>query len=215
MGGRMIKRDGRGRGLTLLEVMVAIATGAVIFAIAMGVLLTTNQTANQAMGHEALLQEAQVAMKEIRSVLEKAVWPEDMAATAVAGANVVFLKNGLALFSSHQPTTTGRICRYEFLNMKGVPGKEDTQTTTAGYQQIVPGGAGKPEFRPFSREFASTVEFRYATQVGADLQPVWLEGLPSGQKPQLIWVDLVMRDLSRRDRRGRVEEVRLTTAISL
>lgn len=207
-------QDRRHRAVTLLEVLVAIAAAAVIFAIAMGILITTNQTANRAIAHESLLQQAELAMKKVQSAIEATVWPEDVASSPPTQAALVFTTNSLALLSSWHPTRAGRFCRYEFVTIEKVPDKGDVRTI-AGYLCDDPGGGPKPTFEKLGGEFDSAIQFRYATQVGPDLQPVWQESLPTGQKPRLIWIELVVRDPERRDRRGQIEEMRLTTAISL
>ena len=209
----MTGRNPGRRGLTLLEVIVAIGVAVVISGIAVGVLLSTNQAANQGMSHDALLQKAELAMKEIRSVIEGTVWPEDVATTPPAGMAMTFTTGTLALVSSYQPTTTGQFCRYEFLNQTA-PAANDA-ATTAGFFRAAPGSAGKGEFRSLAGRTVSAIQFRYAIQVGADLQPVWQPTIPTGQKPRLIWVEVVLRDPKRLDRRGQPDEVRLATAVAL
>jgi len=213
MGARMTNPNRGRRGITLLEVLVAIGTAAVIFGIAMGILITTNQTANQGIAHESLLQQAEVAMRSIRSVIEATVWPDDVAGTSPS-APLVFTREGLGLFSSHQSAGAGLICRHEFVNAPGA-GEKGTTRTAAQYNCYASGSVQKPASRLVGERFDSHIGFRYATQVGADLQPVWQENLPAGQRPRLIWVELILRDPARVKREGKVEEVRLTTAISL
>jgi len=207
--------NGRRRGFTLLEVIVATATAAVLFGIALAILLSTNQTANRTMGHESVLQQAQLAMRQVRSVIEATVWPEDLATAPPAGA-FVFTKDTLTLLSSHEPTPAGQFCLYTLANTKQSLGQKEGARTVAGYERLEP-ATQKPigAFQPFGKEFETSIAFRYATQLGPDLQPVWQESLPAGQKPRLIWVELIMRNADIHDHLGRPEEVRLETAVSL
>ncbi|KPL10995.1 hypothetical protein AMJ85_04995 [candidate division BRC1 bacterium SM23_51] len=209
------------KGVTLLEVLVATAAAAILFGVAMGILLTTNQTADRSLDREWLAREAQLAMQEIRAVIEGTVWPEDLAsapsAEPPADAVVAFAKDGLALFSSHNPTSaTGRFCHYS-LGYKKDPAKDGAPV--AGFYRRSPDEKGPPEFRPLGRKLGedceTTIGFRYATEVGPDLKPVWQEKLEAGQKPRLIWVELVVSEREPAGRRGEPQKVRLATAIAL
>ncbi len=202
--------------VTLLEVLVAIAAGAVVLAIALGILITTNQAANRSLAHESVLQQAQLAMKEIRAVVEATVWPEDFATTLPANL-LRFAKDELVVLSSHRPTTGGLFCLYRFSNKtEKTGGRKETARPVAGYERIEPRTRQiASPFQAFGKEFSASLSFRYATEIGPGLQPAWQESLADGQKPRLIWIELLLRNEDVRDLRGQPEEVRLTTAISL
>ena len=210
----MIRRKKQSRrrraGFTLAEVGVAVATAAIILGMALGILITTNQMVNRSLSHEALLQQAELGMKEIRSVIEATVWPEDFATTGSTQAPLVFEKDCLGVYASRDPAS-GRFCFHTFRLTLGDKGKP-----RAVCERSLPGGTPPPNpTTVLGGEFKTTISFRYATQIGADLQPAWQESLPAGQKPRLIWVELLLRGEEYRDMPGRIEEVRLATAISL
>jgi prepilin-type N-terminal cleavage/methylation domain-containing protein len=212
------QKNRKHRGITLLEVLVAIAAGAVIFGLAMGILITTNQTANQAMGKESLLQQTQLAMKEIRSVIEATVWPEDLATSLSAQTVLLFSKERLGIFSAHNPKGG----QFAYCLLGNIPifitksGQAGEARSAAGYVRSDPRtGQAVSSFSLPTDKLESSIRFSYATEVGADLQPVWKENLPAGQKPRLIWVELIVRDRERKNRQGQPDEVRMTTAISL
>jgi len=215
----MAGRTGRqNRAFTLLEVLVAIATGAVIFGIAMGIFITTTQTANQAIGRESLLQQAQLTMREVRAVIEATIWPEDLATTPAAQIALIFTKEQLGIFSTHQPKGG----RFGYCSLGNIPvfisksGQSGEARTVAGCIRSDPAtGQAVSSFSTPTDKFDSALQFRYATERGADLQPVWQENLSARQRPRLIWVELVLRDREQKTRQGKPEEVRLTTAIAL
>ncbi|MCX8037415.1 MAG: prepilin-type N-terminal cleavage/methylation domain-containing protein [Candidatus Sumerlaeia bacterium] len=206
----------RAAAVTLLEVLVAVAAGAVVLAIALGILVTTNQAANRSLAHESVLQQSQLAMKEIRAVVEAVVWPEDLA-TTMAASSLRFAKDELIVLSSHRPTTGGLFCLYRFSNKtEKTGGRGEKVRAVAGYERIEPQTRRMASpFQEFGKEFNVSLSFRYATEIGPGLQPVWQDSLADGQRPRLIWIDLLVRNEDVRDQRGQPEEVRLTTAISL
>ena len=215
MGGQTTIQD---RGFTLLEVLVAIAAAGVIFGIALGILVTTNQTVNQAIGKESVLQHAQLAMKEIHSVIEGAVWPEDLATSPSINTSLVFEKERVGIFSTHNPTSG----QFSYFMLGNIPlfvskeGRSGEARSIAGCIRSHPRtGQSMSSFSVPRDKYDSTLEFSYATEGGADLQPLWRESLPPGQRPRLIWVELVVRDREQKNRQGQLEEVRLATAVSL
>jgi len=200
----------RRAGFTLAEAGVAVATAVIVFGLAMGVLMKTNQTVNRSLSHESLLQQAELGMKEIRSVVEATAWPDDFATSGSAPTPLVFGKDRLGIWSSHNPAS-GRFC---FFTLRMTPG--DKGKPRAVCERSLPGGTPPPNpTTTLGGEFETTLSFRYATQVGADLQPAWQESLPAGQKPRLIWVELLLRGAEYPDMPGRRDEVRLATAIAL
>jgi hypothetical protein len=212
MKGRSTTAGGGGRGATLLEVIVAIAAGAIVVGIALGILVTTNKTTDRTIRRESLLQQAQLAISEIRSRLETLVWPEDLNQPIPADLPLAFGKDSLAFFSSHQPTTTGLFCHYTLEYRKDV---EAGNAVVPGFRRRIPDSEQPTPFRPMGGQYDTTIQFRYATEIGADLQPVWRENLDAGEKPRLIWVEVVVQDPERRNLRGELEHVRLVTAVSL
>jgi len=205
MGWSGKKATAKGRGFTLLEILVATAVGVVIFGIALGVLIATNQSTNKIIAREALLQQAQVAMEEVRATLEAVVWPEDLATSAPAQAKPVFEKDRLGLFSSHRPAAGGGFCYYLFRNDK---------EAGAGYERLEP-GTKAAKFEKLGAGYEARFEFRYAASVGDDLKPAWREKLGPSERPRLVWVRLALTDPKHRDRRGENISVSLETAISL
>jgi hypothetical protein len=183
-----------------------------VVGIALGILVTTDKTTDRTIGREALLQEAQLAISEIRSRLETLVWPEDLNQPTPAELPLTFGKDSLAFFSSHQPTTTGLFCHYTLEYRKDA---EQGDAVVPGFRRRIPGSEKMSPFRPMGGQFETAVQFRYATEIGTDLEPVWRENLDAGEKPNLIWVEVVVQDPKRRNLRGETEHVRLVTAVSL
>jgi type II secretory pathway pseudopilin PulG len=207
------KKEHRRCGYTLLEVIVAAGAGTIVFGLALGVLLTTSRMVDQGIAHEAALQQAQLAMKEVRAVIGATVWPEDMATAPSGNAPVAFTSSSLVLFSTrHAPA--GGLADFAFGNILNLS-QTGEKRWSAGYDRKDAGSPSGAKFNAFSSKYESTIEFRYATQVGPDLKPVWQNSLPATERPRLIWVELVMIDREPEKRGGRPEEVRLQTAISL
>jgi hypothetical protein len=196
MGGRTIRQSAVGtsnptRAVTLLEVIVAVSAAAVIVGLALGILIATNKTANEHMGHEWLVQQAQLDMNRVRSVLEGVVWPEDLASPPSGGDGLVFASDAVAVFSSHRPTTGGQFCHYS-IGLRKDEGEEGR--VVAGLVRRIPGSDQTPRFEALGGEYDASITFRYATTVGKDLKPEWQESLAAGEKPRLVFVDLIVRD---------------------
>ena len=190
------------------------AVAVVLFGIAMGIMIATNQTAGHVVKHDALLQDADLTMRQVRAVLEAIVWPEDLASSPSAGMSVAFAKDSLAVFSSHQPTTTGQFCLY-MLGYRTLVGSD--KSAAPGFLRKTPGQADPVRFHALGGTYEAAIEFRYATEVGEDLQPVWKESLAANERPRLIWVQLEVRDPVNLVVHGVPEptSVRLQTAIAL
>lgn len=212
MGAERAKRTRARGGVTLVEVLVAIAAALILFGIAMGVLVATNRTADNVIARDSLLQHAQLNMKQIRAVLEGVVWPEDLGTTPPPDVKVGFARDALSVVSSHQPTTTGQFCLYSLGYRIEVGGN---RSEAPGFVQIVPGEEEPRRFGDLAGPYRTTIEFRYATDIGKDLKPVWKESLGTGERPRLIWVQMVVSHPTRLDRQGRPEQVRLQTAVAL
>lgn len=200
------------RGVTLLEVMMSIVIATVIFGIAMSVLVTTNRSAKKTIADGTLLQQAQVAMRQVRAILEGTAWPEDLEPLIEGEPLFVFNQDDVRLISTYEPTDTGGFCQYSF-NTKTA---EDGTPPQAGYSRREPAApADATVFQKIGGEFETALEFRFASEIGEGIKPVWKDALAAGEKPQLIWVRVTLRDPKTKDREGKPEEVRLETAIAL
>ncbi|MBM3333940.1 hypothetical protein FJY63_04690 [Candidatus Sumerlaeota bacterium] len=205
------------RATTLLELTVAAATAVVVFGIAAGILIATNQLTTQSMGKDSLLQHAQLAMREIHAVIGATVWPEDLATTLSAHTQLVFKKDELAIVSVRS-ARDGRSSYCRFSNTPTISEKSGESRTAAGYARSDPStGKAVGGFNNLNMptdRFASTIRFLYATGTGPDLQPVWKENLAAGERPRLIWLELVARDLKQKTPKGEREEIRVATAVN-
>jgi hypothetical protein len=193
-----MRREPRRSGVTLLEVLIAITTAGIVVGLALGILIATNKTADEALAREWLMQRAQLDMRRVRSVVEAIVWPEDLASPPPADAGVVFAKDALAVFSSYQPTTAGQFCHYA-ISLRKDAGSEGR--VVPGFERRIPGSERTPQFQALGGEYETSIAFRYATTVGKNLQADWKESLAPGEKPRLVWVDLIVRDPEQLDRR--------------
>jgi prepilin-type N-terminal cleavage/methylation domain-containing protein len=219
------------RGLTLLELLIATAVGAVVFGIILEILISTDRAADRMIGREALMQQAQLGLKETRLILENAVWPEDVATRLPAGRAPAFGPQRLAVYSTYRPGPGG-LAYYNFRNAnlgdRKVAGYDRFTTETA--QQA-------PPLSSLGANYESEIEFRYAsTVVGAENRPGWVESLPAlsgagkespttataasgaasaSARPGLVWMRLTVRELKKPDPQSPPAEVRLQTAVQL
>jgi hypothetical protein len=197
--------------VTLLELIVAIAVGTIVFGIAAAGIIETDQTARRVIQREALRQQAMAAMHQIRALLEQVVWSDDLADRGDESPRVAFAHDSLTVFSSYDPTSGGAFCRYSVGYRMEAPGEK----SEPGILRFNPGATQASEFRDLGGEYEMVVSFLYATAFDPDRRPVWRESLSGGEKPALIWFEVVLRDPELRGRKGALEQIRLQSAVAL
>ncbi len=200
-------------GITLIELIVAIAAGLIIFGLILGILIRTSAATDANILKATMRQEGRLITNIIVKSLKQFFPMSELAQAAPTGVTH-FAENQMQFLSLHmakqsQPVqyliTNGRDAKTQLnrvmmertpLAQKVASPSPETETR----EQALGLGVGNVK---------SEVRFRYASTFEM-LSPQWVVALKPGAIPRVVEITVIIRDAT-----DRVESVAITTSLAL
>ncbi len=203
-------------GITLIELIVAIAGGLIIFGLILGILIRTTAATDANILKATMRQEGRLITNTIAKSLKQFLPSGELAQAAPTGATH-FAENQMQFRSLHmakesQPlqylitnrrdakTQLNRVMMESTLLGQSVASPSPESETSEQALGVLGLGVGDVE---------SEVRFRYASAFEM-LSPQWVVALKPGAVPRVVEITVIIRDAT-----DRVEPVTITTSLAL
>jgi hypothetical protein len=211
----MIKQLQRGqqRGITLIELIVAIAAGVMIFGVILAILIRTSEATDASILKATMRQEGRLITDTIVKSLKQCFPATELGQSEPSGTTH-FAENQMQFLSLHmakesQPVqcliTNGQDAKTQLTRvmMKTTPltGPADFPTSETEVREQTLGVGGT--------NIEGQVHFRYASSFKT-LSPQWVAALKPGRIPRVVEITVIIRDAEQR-----VEPVTHTTSLAL
>ena len=211
---RMIKQLQRRQqnGITLIELIVAIAAGVMIFSVILAILIRTSAATDASILKATMRQEGRLITDTIVKSLKHCLPATELAPES--GGATHFAENQMQFLSLHMAKESQPV---QCLIINGQDAKTQLNRVMMKTTPLA-GHSASPPPETETREQAlgvggvnieSQVHFRYASSFKT-LSPQWVAALKPGRTPRVVEITVIIRDTEQR-----IEPITITTSLAL
>ncbi len=173
-------------GVTLVELIIIIAVGVIVFGLILGILISTSKAVGKGMKSESVISEAENDLEKISSFINNIVIDESvkLAIAKKNQAKFLYSPEKLGIWTSSMNKADPYTYIELFNNKQIDPPKIYVADVELGTNKRTDSPLG-----PGFEDVATELSFRYATDFQND-EPLWKDSIPADTIPALIEVKI-------------------------
>jgi len=183
----------KNKGITLVELIIIMAVGVLVFGLILGILIETSRAVNKRMKYESVISEVESASERIASLINNIIIDESIkqAIAEKNKANFLYTSDKLGLWTTGKDAPDKYTYVEIFNNKQSEPNKAAMgcvalETNTRVDQPL---GVG-------FEDVATEISFKYASEF-REGEPAWMDSFPFDKIPALIEVKILAKSIDK------------------